>query len=242
GFARLEVIPYQRVLDPIHRLEQHGQPVAVLMDIVEILTTAQIFIEAIAATNLACQADRQLVLDHRHIHGTLERTEILVAKSAAHVPADFAAQARQLRGNYHGTTQRITTEQRALRAFQHLDVGNVVGGDIGAGAWQRDIRKIGHDSGHAFAQWNLGQAAHHDVVVGFAAFSAEAEARNHGVQILDLTHVALLEQIARQGGNGQRNGLYTLIAFPRGDEYFLNALRVHSRHRSDERGGAQCDF
>src|SRR5690606_38199238 len=191
-FVRLEVIPDGGVFNPFDRLQQQRNAVAVLVNIVKILAAAEVLVEAVAATDLSRQAQRNLVLNDGDIHYTLERTVILTTVGAAKIAADITTQARQFRGNHHRTAHRIATEQGTLRAFQYLDIGDIESGNVGAGTRQRDIRKIGNDRGHAFAQWNLGEARHRDVVVGPAPLGTAAKARYPGVQILDWTHVPLL--------------------------------------------------
>ena len=140
---------------------------------------------------------------------------------------------------------RTGAEQRALRAFEHLDTLEVGGIDVEVTPGQlsglvveidRDIGEAADHPGSLQGADGRRQAAHVDVVL------AGAEALRRDVrQVLDVVieggHVQLGQGVARECLNRDRHVLQVLLAAVRRDDHFLQFDRRTRRGRRVRRRG-----
>src|SRR5690606_144150 len=160
------------------------------------LAAAQVLGQTILTTYLPSHTQSYLVFDDGHVYCAFNRAVVLGAISATNIATELVA--RSLRGNNDGTAERVATEQRALRAFQYLHVGDIVSRDIRARARQCHVGEISHNGRHAISERNARKAAHDDVVGSLATFGAETKAGHDDVQILNVAHAALVERFGRE--------------------------------------------
>src|SRR3546814_13372194 len=89
-----------------------------------LLPRAEAFGEAIATHNIPRETHREHILDDRHVQGALKLQHIVVADLGIDIAADLVA--RLDRREQHRAAGAALTEQRPLRALQHLYPGQVI--------------------------------------------------------------------------------------------------------------------
>src|SRR3546814_11883375 len=77
-----------------------------------------------ATTNIPRETHRQHILDGRHVQGALKLQHIVVADLGIDIAAELVA--RLDRREQHRAAGAAFTEQRSLRALQHLYTGQVI--------------------------------------------------------------------------------------------------------------------
>ena len=181
------------------------------------------------------------LVTHRHVDGRFELQVVIVAELHARIAAGVIHR-RSRRHEQHRAARRVASEQRALRALQHLHRLQVEerrgqGRDL-VGRRERHVCEIGLDRTRGGAEELAATADREAGKRAVARIGVDLQAGNRLVQGEGVRDPLLLQRGLREGGDCHRHTLHILLAAPRGHDdvvhrgRFLLQLRGRRAGRS----------
>ncbi len=118
--ARIGAIGHQVIFDALGRTEGDTDAARIPVRIVAIFVPDHVMGIAVAIMIGANDADEQLVLDHGHVDDALNLLGVIIAIFRKQRSGKVVR--RLMRHEKDRATSRVTAEQRALRAGEHLKI------------------------------------------------------------------------------------------------------------------------
>ena len=232
------------IVEALARPPGEADPLRPVVAIVELLAGDDIGREAVALLALAGDAQHQFIGNDRDVEHPF--IDLVAVIAVLHRGVAVIVAGRPVRLEQHGTTGRVAAEQRALRPFQHLDIGQVEIAPRPAAiiGRERHLAEIGGDVVfQAFIGGTaVGQAADR-VAFLVAAGLVGGQRRHQAGQVLAVLDTVLFDRGAADRADRDRHLLDVFLMTPRrnGDLFDLRrrpGLRCRCRvlRRGRQRG------